>query len=540
VNGAQTETSVREPLAVLRSGLPIVLLTTVLIAGLALANSLRQDPLYQSSANVFIATNSVNSITGTVSLLSTDPQRVLATQAQVAALPEVARSAAEASPVKVSPEAIAGMTQIEPAGDADSLTFTVTASSPKRAQVFADAYARGYVNYREARQVEAQEDLQARIEELREQTDATGEEMAALLRESGGLESGQTGGTSTLGQPASLGGKIQPHPAQDTVLGSVLGLILGIALVFIRDAMNTKMRTAEEVEGRLGIPLLGRIPPLARRSKGYELDVLANPGSMQSEAYRLLATNIELVNLDRGARSIVVTSSLHSEGKSLTTASLGVCFAGRGYRVAIIEADVRRPVLAQIFGIESGAGLADVALGTADLEDALVTIPLSGDEPSARWESALEYGTNGVGPESGELQVLLSGPVPPSPSEFLKSQAVATIISDLSERFDLVLIDTPPILHLSDVPTLMATAPIDCVIASVRLRRIKRRTVDELRRTLESVPVVKLGFFTTGEQGATPSGYGYGYGYGYGRPTPGVKDRRFSRRPKALADGHNS
>jgi succinoglycan biosynthesis transport protein ExoP len=511
MNSESSESTAREPLAVLRSGLPVVIVLTLFAAAIALALSLRQESLYRSTATVFVSTNSINTVTGSIGLLSSDPQRVLSTQAEVASLPEVARIAAKSSPIEVTPERLSAATEITPADDADSLTFTATDSDPDRARRFADAYAVGYVRYQDIQEREAQEELQRRIDELRaEGGPETGAAISDLLNRAG-TGADQTGGSNTLGQPATAGEKIQPEPTKDTVLGGVIGLVLGISLVFARDALNTRVRTGEEVEERLGLPLLGRIPPPDRRGQ-RELDVLARPHTSQAEAYRLLATNMELVNLDRGAKSIMVTSPLHSEGKSLTTASLGVCFARRGYHVVVLEADVRRPVLADLFDLDERAGLSDVVLGAGKLEDALASIELPVEEHPPDDERGARF-TNGAGPGAGRLEVLVAGPAPPSPPEFLKTQAVAGVLSQLTERADLVLIDTPPILGLSDVPTLIGSAPIDCVAVAVRVGTTGRRTVTELRRVLESAPVVKLGFFATGTRGEAESRYAYGYGY---------------------------
>jgi succinoglycan biosynthesis transport protein ExoP len=527
MNSEPPESTAREPLAVLRGGVPIVILLTLLGAAVALALSLRQESLYRSTATVFVSTNSINTVTGSIALLSSDPQRVLATQAEVASLPEVARIAARSSAIEVTPERLSAETQITPASDADSLSFTVTDSDADRARRFADAYALGYVRYQDIQEREAQAELQRRIDELRaEGGPETGAAISELL-DRAGTGGDQTGGNTTLGQPAAAGEKIQPEPTKDAVLGGVIGLILGISLVFVRDALNTRVRTAEEVEERLGLPLLGRIPAPDRRGE-HELDVLTRPHTSQAEAYRLLATNMELVNLDRGAKAIMITSPLHSEGKSLTTASLGVCFARRGYHVVIVEADVRRPVLAGLFDLGERAGLSDVVLGAEKLEDALASIELPIEEQPPDEEGGARF-TNGAGPAAGRLEVLVAGPAPPSPPEFLKTQAVAGVLSHVTKRADLVLIDTPPILSLSDVPTLIGSAPIDCVAVAVRVGTTGRRTVSELRRVLESAPVVKLGFFATGTHEETENRYAYGYGY---RPARGRRRRRVLSRSR--------
>jgi capsular exopolysaccharide synthesis family protein len=218
----------------------------------------------------------------------------------------------------------------------------------------------------------------------------------------------------------------------------------------------------------------------------------------------MLATNIELLNLDRGAKSFMVVSAGRGEGKSTTAASLAVTFARRGQHVILLEADLRRPVLRRMLLLDEGPGLTDVALGQADLQQALAATQLSDDQ---------SLPTNGGGAASGVLEVLEAGSPPSSPPEFLKSHAVAQIISRLTERGDLLIIDTPPLLHVSDAMTMLLSAQIDCAIVAARIGTVRRQAIDEIKRSLDSAPVVKLGFFATGQQAHEEYAGGYGYYY---------------------------
>jgi tyrosine-protein kinase Etk/Wzc len=145
-----------------------------------------------------------------------------------------------------------------------------------------------------------------------------------------------------------------------------------------------------------------------------------------------------------------------------------------------------------------------VALGQADLERALARAQLSDDQ-------ALP--SNGAGSAAGVIELLEAGTAPSYPPEFLKSQAVAQIVSRLSDRGDLLIIDTPPVLHVSDAMTMMLSARIDCVITATRIGMVRRQAIDEVKRNLDSAPVVKLGFFATGEQAHEEYTGGYSYYY---------------------------
>ena len=521
---AQAEVG-RDQLATLRRGAPLVLVTAAIVTLLAVALSLRQQSLYTATADVFISSqpNSNNNAVGALAFLSSDPERVLATQAAVARIPEVAALAVKHGPTGVSPSELLGSSTVTSDPNADVLSFSVTDPDPDMARRLANAYAGGFVAYRRQQDTsslrQARSELDKRMADLRASgagpSDPT---LGKLLQDSQRLRTRELlqQSNSSIGNPAAGAAKIQPRPVRDGFLGAFLGLALGIGLVFVRNALNTRVRSASEIEERLGIPLLGRVPPPPKRlADANRLAVIEEPHSTQSEAYRMLATNIELINLDRGAKSFMVASAGRGEGKSTTAASLAVTFARRGLHVVLLEADLRRPVLGKMLLLDEGPGLTDVALGRADLEEALAATQLSNDQSMP---------TNGAGTAPGVLEVLEAGPAPPSPPEFLKSQAVAQIISRLSDRGDLLIIDTPPLLHVSDAMTMMLSAKVDCAIIAARIGTVRRQAIDEVKRSLDSAPVVKLGFFATGEHAHEEYTGGYGYYYYSRGRTPGVRE----------------
>lgn len=519
MDNSRTETASPSPLETLRSGMPIVALATVAIAIIAVAVSLQQTALYRSSTQVFVATNALSSALGNVPLLSSDPDRVLSTQAAVARLPQVAKIASRRVDGEISPQDLLGESTVSANNGEDILTFEVEDSDPDNARRYADAYAAAYTEYRRRLDTRSLKDARREVRQQLERLqgpDVAGNVrntvIANLLKQSQSLRTQELLQTanSSVGPPAGRGAKIQPKPVQAGFLGGVIGLILGICLVFVRDALNTRVRTSDEIQARMkDTPLLGRVPPPPKELDAEnQVTVLEQPDSFQAEAYRMLATSIELVNLDRGAKSLMITSAVSAEGKSTTAANLAVTFARRGYTVVLLEADVRRPSLSKMLGLEDRAGLTDVVVGRADLDEALAKIPLpSGEGPSSNGSSGTE----------GRLEVLVGGPKPPSPGEFLKLRAVADVVKQLEERADLVLIDTPPVLHLSDVTTMMLNADIDAVIAAVRLGVARRQHTDELKRVLDSAPIVQLGFFVTDAGNSEQYGYRYGYYWNRGR-----------------------
>jgi tyrosine-protein kinase len=499
-------------LEILRRSAPIIVITAIVVAGIAYGVSLTQSKEYEASADVFVASSALQSTVGNTPILSSDPDRILATQAQVARTPEVGRLAAKnANLPGVTPDDILAKSTVVPGSGEDILTFSVTDGDTATAVKLTNAYAQAYVDYRHrldtAPTIEAKKQVDRRIQQLQAQGGTAVKAIPALTNKSERLntQATLTAQNATVGQPATSAAQTQPRPMRNAFLGGILGILLGIGLVFLRDALNTRVRSAAEVEEQLDMPLIGRIPPPPKKlSDANELSVLVEPHTPQSEAYRMLATNIELVNLERGASSLMVCSPVHSEGKSTTAANLAVAFARRGQHVVLMEADLRRPTMRKLFHLEDGPGIVDVAIGRVSLDEALVTVDLPAEEVMSG---------NGTGGSHGKLEILAGGPMPPSPAEFMKSRAVADIVARLTERSSLLIIDTPPLLHVSDALTLMLNADVDSAIIAARLGTVRRGALAEAKRILDTAPIVKLGFFTTGAQ--PKGGYGGGYGYYY-------------------------
>jgi non-specific protein-tyrosine kinase len=226
----------------------------------------------------------------------------------------------------------------------------------------------------------------------------------------------------------------------------------------------------------------------------------------------MLRANLEFVNLDRGARSILVTSALEEEGKSTTVANLAVALARAGQKVVLVDLDLRRPAIGKFFGITgSQPGVTNVVVGSVPLDRALVEVVRI---PGGARGGAAHMGGNGAGStgSAGVLKVLASGPVPSDPGEFVNATRLTTTLEELTRMFDFVLIDTPPLLSVGDAMALSARA--DAMITVARLNMLRRPNLNELARALETCPTIKLGVVVTGAE-AEP-GYGYG-GYQYHR-----------------------
>jgi capsular exopolysaccharide synthesis family protein len=479
----------------------------------AIALSLRQEKLYKASAEVLLnRENLATSLTGSTNFEAVqDAERFDQTQADVARARAVARQTLDAAglPNRQTSTFLKHST-VSADLDSDILRFTATDNSRALAIRLTTEYARQFTLYRRnldtATISGALADVEARLGQLRRAGAGNSDLSRALKAKAQQLRTMETlkTRTATLLNPAEKASQVQPRPIRNAFLGLMLGLVLGLGFAYLRDLLDTRVRSAEEVTDRLRMPLLARVPePVKELRQAEGLSVLDIPHGPEAESFRMLRTNVDFVNLDRNARMIMVTSALEKEGKSTIVANLALAFARTGKNVLLVDLDLRRPALNRFFRIEGNPGVTDVALGRTNLADALHFIPLT--------HSAGDVTRRGGDPSApGTLRVLPSGASPPDPGEFIATNALSGVLRALRDETDLVLIDTPPLLPVGDAMTL--SAEVDAVILVVRLNVIRRPILREVRRRLATSPAMKLGFVLTGTE--REGGYGYAKYYG--------------------------
>ncbi len=229
-------------------------------------------------------------------------------------------------------------------------------------------------------------------------------------------------------RPATGAAQIAPTPNRNAILGAFVGLLLGLGIAFLWETLDKRVRTEEEIERRLGLPLLSRLPEPARGSeKEARLTMIHDPQDAYAEAVRRLRTNLEFANVDRDARVIMVTSAVEREGKSTTIANLAVALARSGRNVALVDLDLRQPVLAKYFDLQGQPGITDVVLERADLQATIAPIRLP--IPASASLSA-----NGSVGAAGRLNVLPTGPLPANPGELVGTQALGRVLDELRAR----------------------------------------------------------------------------------------------------------
>jgi tyrosine-protein kinase len=520
-------TSIHTYLGILRRRWWIIALCTVTVPAVAYYLSHRQTAQYAASADVYInQQNLASTLTGINPNGSSSGTVPLDTQASLASVPDVAAQALAIAKLKArSPEALLGETSITPNDVSNIIEFRVTDPSPSVAQLLATSYAKAFTRYRNQLDaqpiVRAQRELEARMAKLEAQGRRGSALYESLAETDQRLQTFQTLQTSgaVLIRPAGPGAQVSPHPKRNAALGLLLGLMLGIGLALGLEAFDTRIRSTSELGEELGgLPLLARLPPPSKKlRKRDELVMVAHPKHNSAEAFRLLRTNLDFVRVAGGdVRTILVTSAIDQEGKSTTAANLAIAEARSGRSVALVDLDLRRPYLDRFFRLVGVPGIADVVLGRIDLEQALQPI----DVTLGRHASLGRPGPSGNGEhasvaEPGTLDLLVSGPVPPDPGDFIGSEQVMSILTRLRDSHDTVLIDSPPVLRVGDALTLSSDA--DGVIVVARMKALRRSMLREFRRLLEAAPVRKLGYVVTGPIPGERGMYGDAYTYGYGQ-----------------------
>jgi tyrosine-protein kinase len=294
----------------------------------------------------------------------------------------------------------------------------------------------------------------------------------------------------TVQSPQLPTAPISPDPVRDLLLGALLGLLAGIAMAMARHALDRSVKSAGALAQIVNAPVLGTTAyDPAVRSR--PLIVHDQPRAPLAEAFRQVRTNLQYVDLDHSKKLIVITSPLPEEGKTTTACNLAIVLAKVGRKVLLVEADLRRPRAGEYLGLEDAVGLTNILTGTATLDEVL--------QP---WSDGL-------------FDFLGAGPLPPNPSELLASKQMKWLLADMHNRYDVVLLDTPPTLPVTDAAVLAAQCHGALLV--VRHGRATTEQAKASAETLHKVSATLLGaVMTMTPRSRRHSGYAYAYEYGSG------------------------
>jgi len=514
------EPDLRTYLRVLSRRKWVIVITTVAVALAAFAFSLVQSKKYTATAEVLLqASQSVQLSTGSGSASALTPADIT-TQIQLVTSAPV--KAAVLKDLGLSPATTAPPVAVSEVGLTNVLDVAASSTTPAQAARIANAYANDYITLERQQEVDAllaaASQIQSKITDLDSQIAALDTQLAtapaaqqvslqaqrtALVNQEAAFKAEQAqfqvtsalqnGGAQVVTPAVAPKAPSSPRPKRNLALGIAVGLILGVGGAFGLEYLDDSIRTKEDLEkAGGGLSVLGLIPEVTSWKDETTTRVVAatTPNSSVAEAYRSLRTSIQFFGLDRPIRIIQLTSPVAQEGKTTTLANLGVVLAQAGQRVAMVCCDLRRPRLHEFFGLDNTVGFTSVLLGKASLAEAV--------------QPAL--------PGQDHLWVLASGPPPPNPSELLASPLTGEVLRTLASEFDIVLVDSPPILPVTDAAVLSAHVDAVIVVAVAGLTGAK-----QIERTVELLGHVNAPLIGTVLNGVSDgSGYGYSYRYGGG------------------------
>ena len=402
--------------------------------------------------------------------------------------------------------AISGLISVAPDTDTGFLTISATAPTPQRAADVANAFARAISSNRTAQTI-GQIDLataglkrrRATLPSVDPQRRVVNDQIQRLRTLRSTLRPDQGVVETAIASPVP----VDRNTRRAIQLGIVIALLLGAGAVAIAESSDRRLRNPDDLEALTGLPLLSAIPSTAFAGPADE--------EVDEEAFQMLRAALTYFNLDRRLASVVIASAGQEDGKTTVAIRLAYALARSGSRVILVDADLRQPRIAGRLGLPPAEGLGSVLVGTQQLSEVLVDLPIH---------------AQGQSPGHGNLKLLPAGPSAPNPAELLSSQALLRLLTELEGQSDLVVVDSAAALAVSDTLPLLQAA--SGVVLIARLNRSTKSAIRRLQQVITAASGTILGVVVTGA--SARGGYEYGYGYA---PPPKHRRSLFKRSGKS-------
>ena len=492
--------------AILRRRWWVIAVTTIVVAGASFGFSRIQRKQYTATASVLFGSQQGGAEAAGLQLNSGSPSldpQFMATNVQLLAQQsEIAGETARTVRHGLTASAVSRAISVSEQGQTDIASVSATSSNPFLASDIANTYATQFIAAQGAQQqASARKGLnvvERQIGALSHQqlVGTTGQALLDRAESLRILSNIQDGGVQKVSSATPPGSPSSPQVKSNVALGVVLGLLLGLGFAFLLERLDRRMKDAEEVETAYGLPLLAAVP----HKKSYSLPPRLDSPNHQGEAevFKLLRAYLRYFNVDRTPRRLLVASAASRDGRTTIARNLAEAAQETGTETLLLEADLRRPVLASHYGLSSAPGLAELLIGTVSAPEAIRAVPIAARVNGSRAEISLD--------------VLLAGHSPPNPAELLQSEAMADVLRWVWDHYELVVVDTPPIGVVSDAMALLRY--VDGVILVSRVGKNTRDAAMVLRERLLGVSAPLLGVVANGVRAKADDGYGYGYGYG--------------------------
>ena len=515
MNEGPRYTSFGDYLRVVRERRLLIAAITLLFVVAAVAYSIRQDPVYQAEASLEILDQNVDTslVNRPLNTGGQTPEARAAIAAQTATRREVAERASRILPGRQDVDALQSRVSARPEARTQLVVMQASGPTAREAAAVTNAFAEGFQDVERRKMRELYRNAarsQRRV--LRELADEPGSEVSRVLlrQDIAKLEE-----LADIAEPVAIrraastpGAPVSPKPVRTTLLGLLLGLTVAIIAAFARDSLDRRFKSSHEITDELHMPLLGFV-----REQALGRGLVAGKGreamtQEDLEAFRILRTNIEFLDVDAPPKTIVVTSALPQEGKSTIACALAAAYAMAGKRTLLVEGDLRRPTLAPRLGMNETPGLTDYLVGNATPAEVLQTIALPSMAGNGRGPAS--------SPEPAPLVVITAGSPAPQPAELLRSQRCRDLFAQVRDVYDIVVVDSCPLLSVVDTLELVPIS--DAVVVCVRASQTTRDQARAASGALAHFPRRSNGVVVTGlRSNDEAAGYGYySYGYVYG------------------------
>lgn len=485
----------------------LIVLTTVLLAALGYAVSIRQTPVYQATTSLLVGRSIQNAADIDRYDLETGWQ-LAQTYADIAKRQPVLQRTVDELGLEVSWSELRNRVRTGVSDRTQLMEIQVEASSPAAARLIADEIALQLIllspsGDKTLEQIEVSEFAAERIETLQEKirtgqqqlekleadllnTTAT-EKSAQLLQQvatlnnligtwegnylqllSVGNPGSQSNDLAILEPAQGSDSPVRPRPLVNVLVAALVGMVLGVGMIFLLDLFDHSLRTPEEVAQALGLTTVGAIPPIRGKHAHDTLVVNHDPFSPAFESYRLLRSKIQFMAVEHHGRTVMITSPGHSEGKSLTAANLGIVTAQAGLRTVLIDANLREPVLHDLFQVSNDQGVTHLLRGKDRELDQYLHATLVPN-----------------------LKVLPSGAKPSNPSELLGSSRMSYVLAELASTYDVIICDTPESVTVADASVL--SSKVDGVLLVIDAGDTDRTSAIQALTNLRDAGATMLG-----------------------------------------------
>ena len=519
----------RSYLSVIRRRWSLILVTAIVAVAASLAVSLAQTPMYRTSTTISIAP-----VVSPVSGGTSDATAGVSSSLDILNSTDTKNEVIEriGSPADATFAAASSGSGSNANNASSNITITATSDDPLRAALIANTYVEVFIERRLQADLDrnrlASEVVAERLDEVNtalrtgdtlpeQNPDDPDAQVQVPTNENADLESQrrlyseqlraledqkrfiEQGRVSVLNPASVPSAPYEPTTIRNVVLALIIGLAAGVALAYAREQFDDRVDSADSVERATGgLPLLGVVPldRLWTAAGDPRIAAIDEPKGAVAESYRTLRTSLQFSQLDRELKILQLTSARSLDGKTTSVANLGVSLARSNINVLLVDLDLRRPRLHRFFDLPNDIGFTSVVLDPSLIGEAVAT---SEELPT--------------------LHLLTSGPRPPDPSEVLASKATSDVLHSLASQYDIVVLDSPPVLGVSD--PLVISSVADATVLVVRARATNIGEVEgatELLRKVQAnlIGTVVNGVDTRGSKYKYNYGYGYQYGYGYG------------------------